>query len=96
MKTKTLFSLTLIIMLMLNTLISSGAELVIEPVSEPELTHMPQYIEPVNIQGRYKLTELGSNLTLWTDYVSEKVFKDSSIPTDVASGIQVYMAKKRI
>ncbi len=73
---KTLFSLTLIIMLMLNTLISSGAELVIEPVSEPELTHMPQYIEPVNIQGRYKLTELGSNLTLWTDYVSEKVFKE--------------------
>ncbi len=41
----------------------------------------------------YTLTESTGTLRLWTTYPTEKVFKDSAMPTETGSGVQVYAAK---
>lgn len=43
--------------------------------------------------GRYRLSESSSDFTLWTDYPSEKVFKEEAIPEITYSGIDLYLAK---
>ncbi|GAU79272.1 glycoside hydrolase domain-containing protein [Fusibacter sp. 3D3] len=43
--------------------------------------------------GRYRLSESSSDCTFWTDYPSEKVFKDEAIPEITYSGIDLYLAK---
>ncbi|MBF4691553.1 glycoside hydrolase domain-containing protein [Fusibacter ferrireducens] len=43
--------------------------------------------------GRYRLSESTSDCTFWTDYPSEKVFKDETVPKSTYSGIDLYLAK---
>ncbi len=58
-------------------------------------------VEPVSVEalrltenkGRYSLAESSNALNLWTDYPSEHIFKDDSIPSTVDSGLDVYLAQ---
>lgn len=43
--------------------------------------------------GTYSLTESTGDYRLWTTLPTEKVFMDSPIPTETASGIKLYAAK---
>ena len=41
----------------------------------------------------YKLSQSTGSYTFWTTTPSERVFKDSVVPTDTASGVKVYAAR---
>lgn len=43
--------------------------------------------------GTYMLNESMDDLSIWTDYPSNKIFKDDPVPAESGSGIVVYLAK---
>lgn len=92
MKAKSLFTLLLVILMILNTIVSS-AEGLATPMAEGAVNGVFTNPDGKGELGKYRLAESAGNLTLWTDWPSERIFKDSPVPSDTCSGIQLYMAK---
>ncbi len=53
-------------------------------------------IQPLSLsanKGRYQLNTTSSTMKLWTDYPSERIFRDDPVPNEVDDGIDVYLAR---